>query len=209
MKKLTARAAESGFTTGDLVASFNLFLEEALDKILSDGVVDDDERQHLRVISHHLGFPAPYMESRLSGAPPPRFSGDLQPGIDVVFTNFGPDLEWHTTARCALRGVAVRHNVSRSIDLVVYAGQPSTTKAARARELGIPLMRVTEFLRAIDGQEAVSTSPRPVAAPQSPAVCRTVSGSEAGATEPDPLQPSSPKVKVPLGVRLRHFLRGG
>lgn len=146
VKGLAAACESAGLTAGDLVAAFNQFLDEELLTVLADGTVDSDERQRLRVISHHLGFPAPYIERRLLGEPRPDDLGaDLQPGLTVVFTNVDDEVEWRLGRLAAFAGLCVRHDVSKTTDLVVFDGQPTTGKATKAMELGIPLMPLAEF----------------------------------------------------------------
>ncbi|MBK5223693.1 MAG: hypothetical protein JJE52_12655 [Acidimicrobiia bacterium] len=152
VKGLAAASQELGLTAGDLLAAFNQFLDEALAVVLADGKVDSDERHRLRVISHHLGFPAPYIERRLLGeADAGDLSAGLQPGLTVVFTNVDDDLEWALGQVATAQGLCIRHGVSKTTDLVVIDGPPSTTKANKALELGIPLMPLAEFEAALRG----------------------------------------------------------
>ncbi|NOX31637.1 MAG: 3'-5' exonuclease, partial [Actinobacteria bacterium] len=132
-------------TAGDVLAGFNQYLEEEITAVLADGVVDAEERLKLRAISHHLGYPAPYIERRLAGEPAPSLDFLLAPGISVVFTGLSDEDSWDLTLRCAEQGVAIRHSVSKATDLVVYDGSPTTRKATKATELSIPLMPLLEF----------------------------------------------------------------
>lgn len=149
-KALASKATTHGLSAGDLIAAFNDFLDIELVKILEDGVVESEERAWLRAVSHHLGFPAPYVESRLSGATRPQFSDDLQPGMIVVFTDLWVEEEWDLTMACADAGIAVRSTMSKGVDLLVAAEGATTGKVRRANELGTPIMSVSNFSQALD-----------------------------------------------------------
>lgn len=166
VRGLAEACERSGFSTGDLLAAFNQFLEEELEAILADGEVHLDERQRLRVISHHLGFPAPYIERRLIGeVPPGTLGGELQPALTVVFTNVDDELEWQLGRTTTMHGLCVRHGVAKTTDLVVFDGERTTTKAKRAAELGIPLMPLAEFERCLPGGHQAVVEPTPTVVP--------------------------------------------
>lgn len=148
-KSIVHQADTAGLTAGDLLAAYNSFLDEELGAVLADGYVDADERLKLRVISHHLGFPAPYIEARLGGAGRPELARWLVPGMATVFTGFQEDEAWYLTQLCAELGIAVRHGVAKTTDLVVHDGPPTTGKARKATELGIPLMPISDFRDAL------------------------------------------------------------
>ncbi len=148
-KQISLTADQAGLSAGDVIAAYNEYFEHQVVDILADGVIDDDERARLRVISHHLGFPAPYVEARLTGTPAPRLGAQLQPGMTIVLTGLDDETKWDLTMAAADAGIAIRHGVSKTTDLVVAGGQATTGKATKATELGIPIIDVQTFHRAL------------------------------------------------------------
>jgi len=208
VKDLGASLEASAMTAGDLLAAFNGFLDVELARILTDGVVDGEERDRLRIISHHLGYPAPYIEGRLEGQGPIPLGGELQPGLAVVFTNVEDDFEWELAAACSERGICPRFGVSTTTDLVVFDGSPTTGKARKAQELGVPLMPLDDFCDALGVPSSASTH-----GIDAPPPAYRYSGSELTSSAPAGVVVPSPphgetSARTSLGDRLRRFVRG-
>ena len=146
VKALSKLVDSLGMSQGDVLAALNQFLDEQITEILSDGIIDAEERQRLRVISHHLGYPAPYIEKLLKRRAPSTSPGVLQPGLNVVFTNLSEERTWEVTSSCASIGLVPRPNLSKTTDLLVFENSWDTTKGRRALELGLPRMAIGDFM---------------------------------------------------------------
>ena len=181
-RRVTATEAESlrdlavslGVGADALIAAHQMYLRALAVAAWADGIITDAEYADLGEVARLLGFPANAVEIELAaarGAAPQMTVSvngrELHAGDAVCITGDTATPRDELEARATAAGLRVTSAVSRKTRLVV-AADPDTesTKARRARELGIPLIAEQVFLTMLQrgvtpGPVAASSQKRP------------------------------------------------
>jgi DNA polymerase-3 subunit epsilon len=161
-RRVTATEAESlrdlavslGVGADALMDAHRMYLRALAVAAWSDGIITDAEYADLGEVARLLGFPATAVEIELAaarGAAPqmtvPVNGRELHAGDAVCITGDTATPRDELEARATAAGLRVTVAVSSRTRLVVAADPDSqSSKARRARELGIPLIAEPVFL---------------------------------------------------------------
>ena len=149
------------------------YLDELVAASLRDGVIDNHEAATLGRAARELGVDAQYVARQIRTLLTLESSVALGPGIRVCFTGAATYSDGTDLRRSVLRqhaadlGLQVVANVTRvGCDLLIAADPSSQSgKAHRAREYGLPIASVRDFLIAQPGGSIVTSdttaTPRP------------------------------------------------
>lgn len=172
-RRVTATEADSlrdlavslGVGAEALIAAHQTYLRALVAAAWADGIITDAEYADLSDVARLLGFPATAVDIELTAArsmepqvTAPVNGRTLHAGDAVCITGDTDTPRDELEARAAAAGLRVTSAVSRKTTLVVAADPDSeSTKARRARELGIPLIAEPVFLTMLE--RAVSPAP--------------------------------------------------
>lgn len=161
-RRVTATEAESlrdlafsiGVGADALIGAHQMYLRALAVAAWDDGVITDAEYADLADVAHLLGFPATAVDIELTAARSaaaqmtvPVNGRELHAGDAVCITGNTATPREELEARATDAGLRVTGAVSRKTRLVVAADPDSeSSKARRARELGIPLIAEPVFL---------------------------------------------------------------
>ncbi|MGY4647678.1 exonuclease domain-containing protein [Mycobacterium sp. URHB0021] len=154
---LRSLAEELGLDELEIARAHREFMNGLIDAAVEDGVVTDDEHDHLCRAAALLGVDMDAVMVRIEPFRAMVGDMDLLPGMSVCFTGQG-ELGGVLIDRKTQEGMAQEHGliVAKSVtkkgpDLVVAAdGDSRSTKARRARELGIAICSFSEFASALE-----------------------------------------------------------
>ncbi len=154
------------------------FLSALASAALADGVVTDAEREDLDRVATLLGLDADDVDAALRSAAtpeatPPALPGALAlaPGDRIVFTGEASVPRAVLETAAAEAGLIVTGSVSKKTCAVVMADPLSeSTKARKARDLGVPIIAEAVFQQTCAQLRAeAGLPPAPVAPPPKPA----------------------------------------
>ncbi|WP_291313816.1 exonuclease domain-containing protein [Corynebacterium sp. UBA2622] len=210
IKHLSQIALGDGLSFDDIQAVHEEFLRQMAVEAWLDGVITSAERAELHDLAQQLGVPADLVDELVAapveGAPPVRFT--LQPGDAVAFTGtLGlPRGEWER--RVGELGL-LYGGVSRRTAVVVAANPDSMSgKAARARELGIPVVDEASFARLLSDIEPLPRETIPVERFPWIAATGATDGEAIASTEHVAVLWIEHHTHVPL-AQMSHFLDAG
>jgi DNA polymerase-3 subunit epsilon len=191
-RRVTATEAESlrdlavslGVGADAVITAHQMYLRALAVAAWADGVITDAEYADLGEVARLLGFPATAVDIELTAArgmtqqvTVPVNGRELHAGDAVCITGDTAILRDELEVRATDAGLRVTSAVSRKTRLVVAADPDSeSTKARRARELGIPIIAEPVFLTML--QRGVAPAPlaangqRPSGAPTRPPLAR-------------------------------------
>jgi DNA polymerase-3 subunit epsilon len=191
-RRVTATEAESlrdlavslGVGADAVITAHQMYLRALAVAAWADGVITDAEYADLGEVARLLGFPATAVDIELTAArgmtqqvTVPVNGRELHAGDAVCITGDTATLRDELEVRATDAGLRVTSAVSRKTRLVVAADPDSeSTKARRARELGIPIIAEPVFLTML--QRGVAPAPlaangqRPSGAPTRPPLAR-------------------------------------
>jgi DNA polymerase III subunit epsilon len=174
---LLKTAQEWGLTRGKVFEAHHKYLSTLVRAALADSVVSSHERTDLELVCDLLGLHRAALDALLSAgndpsaitlartverlsraatAPPPRTIAELR-GRSVCFTGTflgrlrGQVVTRDQVEQMALEaGMDVRKSVTKKLDLLVASDTESlSSKAKRARELGVQVIEESAFWRAL------------------------------------------------------------
>ena len=152
-QQLVSAAQAGGLSRSTVIRLHHDYLRSIATEALEDGVVTDAERADLEMVAAALGFGAPYVEEALAwataaSADSRRTAGfALRPGDRVVFTGDMKRERSEWVARICAAGLS-SGGITKSTRLVVAADPDSlSSKAAKARSYGIPVVGEDAFER--------------------------------------------------------------
>lgn len=153
-------AAQYGLSPDLLRQAHRRFVNELADAALSDHVVTDDEYQALLRVASSLDVDPAVVEDRVRTARSGQSELRLEPGMSIVVTGEHAAMpRSEIEAVLAEQGFIVKKGTSRKVDLVAAADpQSQSGKAAKARELGIPIASINELVRALTEDRAVTVA---------------------------------------------------
>lgn len=151
--QLNAIAGELGLTAPEIGQAHRRFVHELVDAALEDQIVTDGEYDSLVRVASALEVDQDLIERRIASYRETRGIATFGSGMEVVFTGASPERprdELEDLARA--RGLVPKNNVTRTTDVVVAVDPESRSgKAMKAREYGIPIVAMDEFV-AVDGR---------------------------------------------------------
>jgi DNA polymerase-3 subunit epsilon len=141
-----------------LMAAHQMYLRALAVAAWADGVITDAEYADLGEVAHLLGLSASTVDAELAAvrgmapqATVPVNGRALHAGDAVCITGTTATPRDELEARAASAGLRVTSAVSRKTRLVVAADPDSeSTKARRARELGVPVVAEAVFVAMLD-----------------------------------------------------------
>jgi len=156
---LDALAGDLGLSRDQLADLHRRYLESLLAAALRDGMVDDGERRLLERVAGVLGADPSIVEVFVADHLVETGAFVLAPATRVCFTGSAVDAAGVKIERAALESQAhemglepVKNVTKKGCDLVVAADPTSQSgKARKAREYGIPITSVEEFISAEPG----------------------------------------------------------
>ena len=162
---LSELAGDLGLDTRGVARAHREFVNGLVDAALEDGVVTDHEYDQLCRAAALLQVDTGSVMSRIDPFRAVFDHLELTPGMSVCFTGQGR-LNGECVSRAAQEQLAQSHGliVAKSVttkgpDLVVAAdGESRSTKARRARQVGIPICSFSEFIAALTNGTAVPSS---------------------------------------------------
>jgi DNA polymerase-3 subunit epsilon len=162
---LRSLAEELGLDEREIARAHREFMNGLIDAAVEDGVVSDDEHDHLCRAAALLGVDIDAVMVRIE--PFRAVTGDMElaPGMSVCFTGQGELggvlIDRKTQEAMAQeRGLFIAKSVTKKgPDLVVAAdGDSRSTKARRARELGIAICSFSKFAHALESGISVPSA---------------------------------------------------
>ena len=145
---ITDAATVTGIDAATATAMDTYLLEALLAAADRDHVTSDAERARLHRTATLLGLPVPDLE-----ATAPNLGRVLTAGVRACFTGSATDLDGAPIDRSELQALAEQHgitsvpSVTKKTEVVVAADATSMSgKAKKARDYGIPVISVTDFL---------------------------------------------------------------
>lgn len=156
--QLTSLAHDLGLTAAHIAQAHRRFINELIDAAVADGAVTDDEYETLVRVASALDVDQQTVELRIRPFRASDSTITINPAMTVVFTGDHLRYEREVLVRMAEEiGLIVQSGVSKSTQLVVAADPASNSgKAGKARQYGIPIMSVDDFVTARIG-DAVTT----------------------------------------------------
>ena len=162
---LRSLAQELGLDEWEIARAHREFVNGLIDAAVEDGVVTDDEHGDMCRAAALLGVDIDAVMVRIEPFRAVTGDMDLVPGMSVCFTGQG-ELGGVAIDRKTQEGMAQKHGlvVVKSVtksgpDLVVAAdGDSRSSKARRARELGIPICSFSQFAHALESGGPVSSA---------------------------------------------------
>jgi len=153
-------AAQYGLSADLLRQAHRRFVNELADAALADHVVTDDEYDALLRVASALEVDQSVVEDRVRVARSGASEVRLDAGMAIVVTGeHGAMPRSEIEDMLTGEGFVVKKNTSRKVDLVAAADPMSQSgKAAKARELGIPITSINELVRALAENRAVSVT---------------------------------------------------
>ncbi|MCT1613830.1 exonuclease domain-containing protein [Corynebacterium sanguinis] len=159
--QLSAIAVQDGLSFDDIALIHEDFIRQLAVTAWLDGVVTNDERAELTQLARQLGVADEVVDQLLAAPVGDGEAGEfrLRPGDRVAFTGSLdlPRAEWER--RVVELGLS--HGAVTKKTVVVVAGNPDSMsgKAARARELMIPIVSEVAFTRLIAAFEGIVAAP--------------------------------------------------
>lgn len=146
--ELMTLAGQLGLTPAQIAQAHRRFANELIDAAVADAEVTDAEHDMLVRIAAALDVDQLAVESRLRPFRSAVDEIELADGMSVVFTGDHPVHDRETLRQVAEeRGFVVQSGVSKSTKLVVAVDTASNSgKAAKARQYGIPVVSVDDFI---------------------------------------------------------------
>lgn len=146
-------AADLGLSINQQVKVHQQFLDLVIDAAMRDGFLSETESRLITKTATTLGLATP----TIVGLSQELSIDHIKPGMKVCFTGEARDITGASIAReflettAATKGLLVVSSVSKqSCELLVAADKSSMSgKAKKARDYGIPVISVEEFLRFI------------------------------------------------------------
>lgn len=162
LAELEQLASEVGLSGVDVDRAHLRWVDDLIDAARADGVVDGGEYDELLRAAFVLGVDAERIHRRTLGERSAESSVTLSPGLGVCFTGQAVDrdgqaidrdrLEWCAT-QLGLRPEAT-FTKSRCALLVAADAASMSGKAGRARDWGIPIVSVSDFIAAFEHRAA-------------------------------------------------------
>jgi DNA polymerase-3 subunit epsilon len=156
MVELGILAQLSGIAPERLPALHRLYLEDLYGAAIRDGVISDDEFRQLDAVAQALGFRLGELYPDFERyRPPPPASDVVGVGTRVAFTGAATDprtgvkLErTELEAICSAAGLVPEESLKKSTTQLLVAADPNSAsgKAKKARQWGIPIISVDEFV---------------------------------------------------------------
>jgi DNA polymerase-3 subunit epsilon len=152
--QLLALACELGMTSDRIMAAHRQYLDELLAAALRDGIVTSVERQMLCRVASCLGLDSDVVGEVIGACDQPAADFRIESGMGVCFTGQAtyPDgTELPREVLCCLAetmGLIVEESVTKKRCQVLVANDPCSQsgKAKKARQLGIPVVSVADFV---------------------------------------------------------------
>lgn len=162
---LSALAADLGLDERAVARAHREFVNGLVDAALEDGVVTDDEHEQLCRAAALLQVDTKPVMSRIDHYRAVAGHLELKPGMTVCFTGQGR-LDGENVSRAMQEQMAQKYGliVAKSVtkkgpDIVVAAdGESRSTKALRARQVGIPICSFSDFFAALNDGTAVPSA---------------------------------------------------
>lgn len=153
-------ARQYGLSPELLRQAHRRFVNELADAALADHVVTDDEYDALLRVASSLDVDLTLVEDRVRAARSGETEVCLETGMAIVVTGeHGALSRSEIESMLDEQGFVIKKNTSRKVDLVAAADpQSQSGKAAKARELGIPITSINELVRALHDGRAVSAT---------------------------------------------------
>ena len=163
IKQLEESALKEGITHEDMVAIHEDFIRQLSVEAWLDGIVTEEEQQTLRVLARQLGVNSELTEALIATPQ----SGELvagialKPGDRVTFTGQLdlPRGDWEQ--RAASVGLDVGGVTKKSVLLVAANPDSASSKARRARSLGVPIIDERTFAQLLNTMNAYEASGEP------------------------------------------------
>lgn len=154
--QLAELAIDVGLTSDEVSAIHQRYLDELIEAALRDNVIQENEKRILEAAAGALEVDPNYVASRIQNRTQ---SGEmilLEPGLRVCFTGSATRADGSALTRDLLKQIAgdleltpVGSVTKRGCDLLVAADPVSQSgKARHARDYGIPIASVDDFLLA-------------------------------------------------------------
>lgn len=146
---LSGLAEELGLSGSDIAAAHRRIVNEALDRVLLDGVVEDEEYETVVRLSAMLGVDRELVELRVRHHRQSVSVLALRAGMKVVFTGDHPEIPRDAGLRHAeVLGLEVQSGVTKQSNLVVAADRESRSgKAKKAHAYGVPVVSIEDFIQ--------------------------------------------------------------
>ncbi len=150
--ELVSLAGEIGLSSERIAGLNSGYMANLCTMAVADGEVTDAERADLSTVARLLKIedwePLLLAEKHISHSD---LAGGLAPGLTVCFTGEMSAPRSHYESRAIHAGLEVKSSVTKKLDLLVVADSDSeSTKARRARELGVRILHENVFLRMLD-----------------------------------------------------------
>jgi DNA polymerase-3 subunit epsilon len=152
--QLFTLAQDLGLSATDIDDVHNRYIDELVAAALRDGTVDQSEQAILEACADVLGADTARIESMISGRQSETGTYQLKPGTKVCFTGAATYPDGKELPRKVLEAAASGWNLTsvkgvtkKGCDLVVASDPASQSgKARKARDYGIPVASVRDFL---------------------------------------------------------------
>jgi DNA polymerase-3 subunit epsilon len=153
---LDSEIRQLGLSTAQIQGMHESYLASIVQAAQRDGVVTTDEHLLLSTVCRSLGLSEHVLPS-ISSPPSAQPRSELKPGTRICFTGAACDPKGEPIVREDLESMAARLGCQpvagvskRSCDLLVAADPTSMSgKSMKARQYGLPIMGVDEFLRLV------------------------------------------------------------
>jgi DNA polymerase-3 subunit epsilon len=153
--ELAAITQDLGVDPAEAEEAHRIYVDDLIDAALRDGQITVDEREHLDAIAGTLGLDQRVAERSDTGTV--REAAVVEPGMVVCFTGdwngvvgrepWSRELAHRIAERAGLVAIG---NVTKKCQLVVAGDATSMSgKAQKARQYGIPVVSVEQFLAAL------------------------------------------------------------
>lgn len=152
--QLTELAMDLGLTMDEVHAAHTRYLDELIAAALRDGTVDHTEEAILTAAARELRIDAAYVAARIEGYTATAECLVLREGLRVCFTGTATYPDGSQLPRSVLesmardQGLVPVKNVTKKKCDVLIASDPSSQsgKANKARQFGIPVVAVADYL---------------------------------------------------------------
>ena len=157
--ELHALAADLGMSSEDVVRAHRHYVDELVAAAVRDGIVTDQEHELLHRAATALGLDPVVIDIGTEAWRPDTSCVALQVGMRVCFTGAATYPDGTELPRAKLNTIATdlgleptKNVTKKGCDLLVAADPSSQSgKAGKARDYGIPIVGVDDFLRAQPG----------------------------------------------------------
>ncbi len=158
-RQLDQLVADLGLSSEEVAAAHRRYVDELVAAAVRDEIVTDEELDLLHRVAETLAVPASVIDEETAAWRPDTGGVQLMEGMTVCFTGSAAYPDGTALPRATLEGIAgdlgltpTSRVTKKNCDLLVAADPSSQSgKAATARQHGIPVIDVHDFLRAQPG----------------------------------------------------------